>query len=606
MIYGIKTMNITKYFCALIFLFLILNLSSCNQTPQSQETDRMEWFRNAKFGLFIHWGLYAIPAGEWKSKIYPGAAEWLMERAQIPVKEYEQLAKNFNPVKFNADRWVKMAKDAGMKYIVITSKHHDGFAMFHSKASSYNVYDATPFKRDPLKELAEACKKYDMKLGFYYSQTQDWHEPNAAGNDWDFNGDSPPDFTQYLNDKVIPQVKEILTNYGPISILWFDTPRFMTTEQSKELANLVHKLQPNCLIDGRIGNNMGDFSTKGDNKIPTGANSSDWDTPATMNNTWGFKKSDNNWKSVPQLIKAVVEVASKGGTYLLNVGPTAEGEIPQPSIDRLNDVGKWLKENGEAIYGTRMSPFIAEPEWGMITVKPGKMFLNVFDWPIDGKLELYGLRNKVNKVQLLATKQELIFNQKENKDIDHQELDINIPTQAPDSVVSVIELDLNGNADVNNQIEQQPDGITILNGIQANLQKNSDSSEIKTDDTGIVGWIDPEDWISWDFVITKPGSFEISLASFEVKKGSGRNRKIIYEGGHKMTINVASQKLNFVTNIKENNLEKPSPYFTDIVSNAGIIKISKSGRYTLNLKPDNIITKENVGLTLRWVRLKPR
>ena len=457
-----------------------------------------------------------------------------------------------------------------------------------------------------MKELAEACKKYDMKLGFYYSQTQDWHESNAAGNDWDFNGDSPPDFTQYLNDKVIPQVKEILTNYGPISILWFDTPRFMTTEQSKELANLVHKLQPDCLIDGRIGNNMGDFSTKGDNKIPTGSNSSDWDTPATMNNTWGFKKSDNNWKSVTQLIKAVVEVASKGGTYLLNVGPTAEGEIPQPSIDRLNEVGKWLKENGEAIYGTRMSPFIAEPEWGMITVKSGKMFLNVFNWPEDGKLKLYGLRNKVNKVLLLVTKQELIFNQKENKDLDHQELDINIPTQAPDSVVSVIELDLNGNADVNNQIEQQPDGITILNGIQANLHKNSDSSEIKTDDTGIVDWIDPEDWISWDFVITKPGSFEISLASFEVKKGSGRNRKIIYEGGHKMTINVASQKLNFVTNIKENNLEKPSPYFTDIVSNAGIIKISKSGRYTLNLKPDVIITKENVGLTLRWVRLKPR
>jgi alpha-L-fucosidase len=477
--------------------------------------------------------------------------------------------------------------------------------MYHSQASPYNIYDATPFKHDPLKELAEACKKYDMKFGFYYSQTQDWHEPNAAGNDWDFNGNSPPDFTQYLNDKVIPQVKEILTNYGPISILWFDTPRFMTSDQSKELADLVHKLQPNCLIDGRIGNNMGDFKTKGDNKIPTGATSSDWDTPATMNNTWGFKKSDNNWKSVSQLIKAVVEVTSKGGTYLLNVGPTSEGIIPQPSIDRLEQVGKWLKQNGDAIYGSRMSPFVAEPEWGMITVKANKMFLNVFKWPKEGKLELYGLRNKVNRVFLLASKQGLTFKQKEDKSLDHQELVINIPVKAPDSVVSVIELDINGNADVNNQIEQQPDGTIILNGIQADLHKKSDSSEIKTDDTGILDWLNSNDWVSWKFTVTKPGSFEVSLASFEVKRGSGRNRRTIYEGGHSMTINVDSQKLDFTTDIKMDSIERPSPYFTDIISKAGKLKISKPGKYILNLKSKRIITKENVGLTLRWVRLKP-
>ncbi len=266
------------------------------------------------------------------------------------------LLKNLTPIKFDADKWVKMAKDAGMKYVVITSKHHDGFAMYHSKVSPYNIYDATPFKRDPMKELSEACKKYGLRFGFYYSQTQDWHEPNAAGNDWDFHGDNPPDFTQYLNDKVIPQVKELLTNYGPISVLWFDTPRFMTTQQSKELVDLVHKLQPNCLVDGRVGNNMGDFQTKGDNKIPTGATSSDWDTPSTMNDTWGFKKNDHNWKSSSQLIRALVDVTSKGGDYLLNVGPTSEGVIPQPSIDRLETVGKWLDKNGEAIYGTRMSP----------------------------------------------------------------------------------------------------------------------------------------------------------------------------------------------------------------------------------------------------------
>jgi alpha-L-fucosidase len=270
----------------LIFLCSVCSLSFINQNDnKTSEDNRMEWLRDTKFGLFIHWSLYSIPAGVWKGNEIPGIGEWIMNHSRIPIKEYEKHADKFNPVKFHADKWVKMAKDAGMKYVVITAKHHDGFAMYHSKVSSNNIFDATPFKRDPMKELADACKKYGLRFGFYYSQTQDWHELNAAGNDWDFNGDNPPNFTQYLNDKVFPQVKELLTNYGSISVLWFDTPRFMTSKQSKELAELVHKLQPDCLIDGRIGNNMGDFQTKGDIKIPTGATSSDWDTPATMNDT---------------------------------------------------------------------------------------------------------------------------------------------------------------------------------------------------------------------------------------------------------------------------------------------------------------------------------
>ena len=590
---------------AAILLFQNSILKAQSDDNKNLDNKRIEWFMDAKFGLFIHWGLYSIPAGVWKGKEIPGIGEWIMNHAKIPVKEYEKLAEKFNPVKFNADNWVKMAKEAGMKYVVITAKHHDGFAMYHSKASSYNIVDATPFKRDPMKELADACKKYGLRFGFYYSQTQDWHEPNAAGNDWDFNGDNPPNFTQYLNDKVIPQVKELLTNYGPISVLWFDTPRFMTLQQSKELAELVHKLQPACLIDGRIGNNMGDFQTKGDNKIPTGATSSDWDTPATMNDTWGYKKNDHNWKSVQQLIRAVVEVASKGGTYLLNVGPTSEGVIPQPSIDRLHKVGKWMDKNGDAIYGTRMSPFISEPAWGEITVKPGKMFLQVFDWPKDGKLKLYGLRNKVIKASLLANNKELLFIQKEDKALDHQELIINVPARAPDSAVSVVELDIEGNANVNNQIEQQPNGTIILNGIQADIHKSSDSSQIKIDDTGIIDWLNPESWVDWEFVVTKPGTFEVSLGSFEVKKGTGRNRKSIYEGGHKLSLSIASQNLNFKTDVEKKNIEKPSPYFTDIVSYAGRILISKPGRYSLNLKPVSIVTEKNVGLTLRWIRLKP-
>src|SRR5215469_5642495 len=219
--------------------------------PASQDA-KMKWFREAKFGLFIHWGLYAIPAGEWKGQPVPGIGEWIMNRAKIPVAEYEQLAKQFNPVKFNAEDWVKLAEDAGQKYIVITSKHHDGFAMYHSAVSKYNIFDATPFHRDPLKELAEACARHGIKFGFYYSQAQDWHEKNGAGNTWDFGPDDKKDFDEYLRGKAEPQVKELLTNYGPVCLIWFDTPRMMNVgDRAKRFIDIVHTLQPATLIDGR-------------------------------------------------------------------------------------------------------------------------------------------------------------------------------------------------------------------------------------------------------------------------------------------------------------------------------------------------------------------
>src|SRR5687767_3095086 len=206
---------------------------------EAAKRERLKWFHDAKYGLFIHWGLYAIPAGEWKGQRIPGLGEWIMNRAKIPVKEYEQLAPQFNPVKFDAEEIVRLAKNAGMKYIVITSKHHDGFAMYHSKASKFNIVDATPFKRDPLKELAEAAQKAGIKLGFYYSQTQDWHEPDAVGNTWDFPDEDKKNFAKYLEEKVKPQVTEILTNYGPIGLIWFDTPRNITKEHAQQLVDLV-------------------------------------------------------------------------------------------------------------------------------------------------------------------------------------------------------------------------------------------------------------------------------------------------------------------------------------------------------------------------------
>ena len=265
--------------------------------------------------MFIHWGIYAVPAGVWKGKKISGIGEWIMFRAKIPVVEYEKLAGSFNPVKFDAEAWVGLAKRAGMKYLVITSKHHDGFAMYDSPCSSYDIVDATPYGKDPIKALARACKKAGIRLCFYYSQDQDWNDPNASGNNWDFDP-TEKDFARYLREKVKPQVREILTQYGPIGLIWFDTPITLSLEQSRDLVRFVHRIQPDCIVSGRVGNGVGDYGCLGDNMIPNGRVEGYWETPATLNDTWAFKTHDHEWKSVKTLLGLLVELASKGVNYL--------------------------------------------------------------------------------------------------------------------------------------------------------------------------------------------------------------------------------------------------------------------------------------------------
>lgn len=299
---------------------------------------KQQWWKDARFGMFIHWGLYAKLAGEWRGQKTPQVGEWIMRHLQIPVEEYRAIARDFNPVGFDAEAIVRLAQDAGMKYIVFTAKHHDGFAMYHSRCSAYNIVDATPFGRDPLRELADACKEAGVKLGVYYSQAQDWDEENGLGYG---KPDAEKDYAQYYRDKCLPQIRELLTQYGEIGLMWFDTPMSMTAQESQGIYDLVKSLQPNCIVSGRIGNQLGEYMSTSDNFVPTLPYAGDWEVPATLNDTWGYKKDDHNWKSAGRVVELLTRVNSRGGNYLLNIGPDGNGVVPEESV-RILRPGRWV------------------------------------------------------------------------------------------------------------------------------------------------------------------------------------------------------------------------------------------------------------------------
>ena len=383
---------------------------------QVKQDERMAWWRDARFGMFIHWGIYSVPAGGYKGAPIKGLGEWIMDKAAIPVTEYETFAAEFNPVDFNADSWVAAAKGAGMKYIVITAKHHDGFCLWDSKLTEYDIVDATPFKRDILKEIAVACQKQGLVLGFYYS-IMDWHHPWAKGEN----------FPKYRDHYMKKQLKELLTGYGPIGILWFDgewIPEW-TEEQGKELYSFVRELQPQIIINNRVGKGRkgregfnkgkgyaGDFGTP-EQEIPaTGIAGVDWESCMTMNDTWGFKSADDHWKSATTLIQFLVDTASKGGNLLLNVGPTAVGRIPEPSLARLEKIGGWLATNGESIYGTSASPF-SQPSWGRYTKKAGRLYAHIFFRPENNLVKVPLRAERLSNSYLLsdATREQLKMDQ---------------------------------------------------------------------------------------------------------------------------------------------------------------------------------------------------
>jgi len=476
----------------------------------SHEAQRMRWFKEAKFGMFIHWGPYSYLAGEWNGlKIPVGTeAEWIMQRFNIPVAEYRQMARQLNPVHFDAAGWVQLAKATGMKYLIFTAKHHDGFAMYHSTVSRYNIVDWTQFKRDPVQELSTACRSQGLRFGVYYSHREDWDDPDGFGNTWDYKR-SQKNFERYLEQKSKPQLRELLTRYGLISVVWFD--RGMdTVEHANEFRDLVRSLQPSCLINGRIGSYgqdlIGDYQDMSDNGISTDGLQEYWEAPQTLNTTWGYSKFDQQWKTPGDVIHRLVEIVGKGGNYLLNIGPMADGTIPPESVRTLEQVGERMRVNGESIYGTSASP-LPPQAWGRITVKGSKLYLHVFSWPADDKLPLTGLTNKVLAAYPLAnpgTKLEISQV--------HRTYTIAVPAvrRQPNDSVFVAELDGAPHVDppVVVQGTETPFELDTMQAVTGGKAAKRFNRQGKLH---IAKWTGPSDFAAWHILVSQKGNYQIRI-----------------------------------------------------------------------------------------------
>jgi len=573
---------VVAVFCLLaIPAYAQITAKSALPEDKEQRDERMKWWREARFGMFIHWGLYSVPAGTYKGKQIPGIGEWIMENADIPVVEYEKFAKQFNPVKFNADQWVQTARNAGMKYIVITSKHHDGFCLWDSKVTNYDIMDATPFKRDILKELSVACKKHGIRLCFYHS-IMDWHHPDAQAPfhpNYNDGSRTNPNFSRYVKNYLKPQIKELITNYGPLGVMWFDGEwiKDWTEPQGVDLYNHVRSLQPNIIVNNRVGKGRksmqgmtrenyfaGDFGTPEQEIPPTGLPGVDWETCMTMNDTWGFKSYDHNWKSAEDLLRKLVDIAGKGGNFLLNVGPTSEGLIPQASVERLAAMGQWMERNSESIYGTTAGLFEKLP-WGRCTTKPGKLYLHVFDWPTAGELKVPMSRNDVQKAYLLAHKDrsELLLDSDDNGN-----LVVTVPRKAPDMIDTVVVLEMEAEAVV---IPQAKDGTVVLKAQDAIVHGTNARYESGGGKDNIGYWTNPDDYVIWRFNVIETGPFNVEV-TFACATGSGGSEYILSAARQKLTGKVKNTGswTNFVT-------EK-----------IGTVKISKPGTYNLSIKPETM------------------
>lgn len=517
----------------LTLLFVAPLFATPASQPAMPDDRRMDWWRQARFGMFIHWGIYSVPAGEWKGKTVDGPSEWIMHTAQIPIAEYEPLAARFNPKHFDAAKIVGLARTAGMKYLVITSKHHDGFCMWDAKETEWDVFGASPFHRDVMREMSDECRKQGIRFGVYYS-IMDWRHPDARGENF-------PKYAEYLRG----QVTELIENYSP-DILWFDGEWIeeWTPALGDDLYALCRELKPDIIVNNRVGKgrvgmgpsktSAGDFGTP-EQEIPArGIPGYDWETCMTFNDSWGYKTADHNWKSSERIIQMLADIASKGGNFLLNIGPTSDGEVPAESIERLEEVGEWMKVNGDSIYATGPSPF-GRLSWGRCTTAPGVLYLHVFSTiSPDSMLVVPGLRNEVLRAAPLEAPATVLPTSRQGDD-----LLVATGPYARSGADLVLRLEIAGAPDV---IEVPPttiradgEGVLQLRADDATLIGDRVQTQIQGGQTDIGFWTSPEDFARWEVDAAGRYSVELDLACQPANAGG---EAIIRVGGSECRITV--------------------------------------------------------------------
>ena len=492
-----------------------------NVSMDALKNGKGKFFDESNFGMFIHWGLFSNLGGVWNDKTYYGIGEWIMNprMANIPIEEYKKIANDFNPTGFDAKKIAQLAKDAGMKYIVITSKHHEGFAMFDSKVSDFDIVDATPFARDPMRELADACHDIGLGFGFYYSHYQDWTTPGAGrGPETDSSGKEAA-FKDYFYNKCKPQVTEICTNYGDIDFVWFDTPGDMPEVYVKELAGMVRELQPKAMMCSRVGYGLGDYASVGDMEVPTKRIEGLWETADTNNDSWSYAWYDNNFKSPKIILGRLIETVARGGSYLFNVGPDQLGVVPEIGANFLRQTGAWLKEYPQVVYAAGPSPWDYKLPWGDVTTKDNSMFLAVSEWPKDGKLYLPGLKAAIKSANILNPKGK--NNKVKFKQDSNGWVAFDIPFKAPDDLISIIEVTFEKGTEIvaenvalgvypNIETELITEFGKVTNAEQSNKRWMEKFGEWKHANQ-VSDWKENSD-VTWTVDVQKPGLYYLELS----------------------------------------------------------------------------------------------
>lgn len=568
---------------------------------------QVQWFEEARLGMFIHWGICAATEGYHDGKETNGIVEWIQSRERIPGSVYEKYAEKLSDKNFDTEKIADLAKNAGMKYLVFTTKHHEGFSMYDTKVDDYSINKRSGVKRDILKDLVESVRKRGIVPCFYYSQSMDFHEENAWGNTWDFETpEEERDFDLYFNTKCKPQIKELLTNYGPIGVIWFDVPRGMKEKHVKELYAFVKSIQPDCLVNGRIGGGKDDwdFICMGDNEAPYGRMNYPAETCATMNNTWGYKRDDKNFKSPKTIIELLCQLMSKGVNLLLNIGPRPDGSVPEESLEILGKMAEWMDENSEAVYKTQASPFCADFSWGWISRKENNLYLLIREER--ECITIAGLENEILSAKSMKGEEVKVKKEDGIYSLDLSNITFN-------DTVTVVKLELDGEAKTSGKlIQQEKDYISlqccdckIHNMSQGNSSQSFDSAldrvlgeyrdvapQFSVNINGTVEkWYSTDDYISWEAEDVLPGEYDVYLYTV-----TGKYRP--WCGGHKVSLTADGQTLLATLTEKVIGHGVNRQYFAETGSLLGSVKVEEKKKVTFELKADYINEEDKAGLSV--------